>query len=180
MGHWLRWLQVHYSLFLLYHPLSSKAVKTFRCNNSGDEGCKSHQSNRTLVLFRRYEVEAAPWFDSVPAKSKESVAAVYGSIDARDRFFLDSHNENHEDATWPGIPGRPDSQTEWAPQGKDGDVVHKISAVGTFKVKLHLWISQPGNSHISLFLWRDFYTSLSTSIFAWDSQTHSCPLTPAH
>lgn len=143
-------------------------MKTFRCNNSGDEGCNSHQSNGTSVLFRRYEVEAAPRFDS---ESRESVAAL-------DRFFLDSHNGNHEDATWPGIPGKPDGQTEWAPQGKDGDVAHKISAVSTFKVKLHPWVSQPGNSHISPLLWRDFYTSLSTSIFAWE--THPCPLTPAH
>lgn len=39
-------------------------------------------------------------------------------------------------ATWPGIPHRPNRQTDWAPQGKGSDVAHKISAVSTFGVKL--------------------------------------------
>lgn len=33
-----------------------------------------------------------------PAQSRESVAAVYGSVAAPNRLFPDSHYENHEDA----------------------------------------------------------------------------------
>lgn len=66
------------------HVLVSKAVKTFPCNNTGDKGCKLHQSYRTSVLFV-YVVTGSGWscwFDSVcwhvHAKSRQSAVAVHG------------------------------------------------------------------------------------------------------